>query len=362
MSKILSQYLVLGFLKTFLKVILIFYCFGIILNLFEEIEFLKNIDNSILLPLTLTSLYIPSMMIKLLPFIIFISGMWFLLSLRNNKDLLSLKVFGYSNFRIFFILAFTSFVIGWFVLFAVNPLTSTMMKYYEQTKSEYSLDLDHLVTINKNGLWIKENLDFGNRIIHAEETNDNILRDVTIFNLDNNNNIISKIHSKLSNIDDNEWQLNKVEIIKFNNGMTQREKRETYSIYSNYNYEKITSLFKNFDTMSFIDLMLNYKELQNKGYNKSYLDQNLNSKLSLPFFLFVMTAVASILTMNTLKKSNNFTFIVVGLISCVLIYYFKDLSFALGQTNRISLSLASWMPIIAIGVFSSIGILQINEK
>ena len=75
-----------------------------------------------------------------------------------------------------------------------------------------------------------------------------------------------------------------------------------------------------------------------------------------------MTAVASILTMNTLKKSNNFTFVVVGLITCVLIYYFKDLSLALGQTNRISLSLAAWMPIIAVGLFSSIGILQINEK
>ena len=43
-------------------------------------------------------------------------------------------------------------------------------------------------------------------------------------------------------------------------------------------------------------------------------------------------------------------------------YYFKDLSIALGQTNRISLPLASWMPIFAIGLFSSIGILQINEK
>ena len=104
---------------------------------------------------------------------------------------------------------------------------------------------------------------------------------------------------------------------------------------------------------------MNFK---NKGYNKSYLDQNLNSLLSLPFFLFIMTAVASILTMNTLKKSNNFTFVVVGLITCVLIYFFKDLSLALGQTNRISLSLAAWMPIIAVGLFSSIGILQINEK
>lgn len=362
MNKILFQYLIFGFLKTFLKVVLIFYCFGIILNLFEEIEFLKNINTGILLPLTLTSLYIPSMMVKLLPFIIFISGMWFLLSIRNNRDLLSLKVYGYSNFKVFFILAITSFIIGWFVLFAINPITSTMMKYYEQTKSKYSLDLDHLVTINRNGLWIKETLNSGNRIIHAEETENNFLRNVTIFNLDIDNNLKSKIHSKLSNINNNEWDLGRVDIIKFKDGMSENESHENYSIYSNYNYEKITSLFKNFDTMSFIDLMLNYEELQNKGYNKSYLDQNLNSMLSLPFFLFIMTAVASILTMNTLKKSNNFTFIIVGLISCVLIYYFKDLSIALGQTNRISLSLASWMPIIAIGLFSSIGILQINEK
>ena len=89
--------------------------------------------------------------------------------------------------------------------------------------------------------------------------------------------------------------------------------------------------------MSFLDLILNYQDLQKKGYNKGYLDQNLNSMLSLPFFLFMMTALASILTMNTLKQSNNFTFIIVGLIACVAVYYFKDLSLALGQTNRISL-------------------------
>jgi len=72
--------------------------------------------------------------------------------------------------------------------------------------------------------------------------------------------------------------------------------------------------------------------------------------------------IAAILTMNTLKKSNNFTFIVVGLITCVAVYYFKDLSLALGQTNRISLSLAAWVPVVIIGIFTSIGILQINEK
>ena len=84
--------------------------------------------------------------------------------------------------------------------------------------------------------------------------------------------------------------------------------------------------------------------------------------LSMPFFLFIMTALASILVMNTLKKSNNIKFIFAGIISCVIIYYLKDLSVALGQTNRISLPLATWIPIIVIGMFSTIGVLQINEK
>ena len=101
MNKILFKYLIFNYTKTIIKVILIFYCFGLILNLFEEIEFFKNLNTSILVPITLTAMYIPNMVIKLLPFIIFISSMWFLLSLRNNKDLLNLKVFGYSNLNIF---------------------------------------------------------------------------------------------------------------------------------------------------------------------------------------------------------------------------------------------------------------------
>ena len=55
--------------------------------------------------------------------------------------------------------------------------------------------------------------------------------------------------------------------------------------------------------MSFLELLLNYDDLRNKGYNKEYLDRKFKLMLSLPFFLFLMTAIASILSMNTLKQS-----------------------------------------------------------
>ena len=362
MIKVLSQYLLYGYFKRIFKVVLIFYCFVLILNLFEEIEFFKNLEVSILMPITLTALFIPSLIIKMLPFIIFISSLWFLLDLRDSRDLLTLKVFGYSNFKIFFILALT-FILGWVILFTINPFTSTMVKFYEQTKSEYSKDIDHLVSINKNGLWTKENLDNGYRIISSDEIDKNILKKITIFDLNEDYNLIQKIYSKTANISENKWDLRDVTIIKFNNdGMTQENFLDSYSIVSKYDHKKINSLFRNFDTMSFLDLILNYQDLQNKGYNKAYLDQNLNSMLSLPFFLFMMTALASILTMNNLKQSNTFTYIVVGIIACVAVYYFKDLSLALGKTDRVSLSLSAWIPVAVIGLFSAIGILQINEK
>ena len=50
------------------------------------------------------------------------------------------------------------------------------------------------------------------------------------------------------------------------------------------------------------------------------------------------------------------------MIACVLIFYFKDLSLALGQTDRIPLSLAAWVPVVLTGLLAAIGILQINEK
>ena len=257
MNKIIFKYLLSNYFKIIFKTILIFYCFGIVLNLFEEIEFFKNLETTIIIPITLTALYIPSMIIKLLPFIIFISSMWYLLSLRNNKDLLSLKIFGYSNFKIFFILASTSFIFGWLILFLVNPITSSMMQYYENSKSKYSLDVDHLVSINKNGLWIKENVESGYRIITADEPTKNILNNVTIFNLDEKYNLVEKIFSKKASILENDWILNDTSITKFEDGVNSKLFLETYSINSKYDYEKITSLFRNFDTMSFLDLILN---------------------------------------------------------------------------------------------------------
>ena len=130
MSKIIFNYILKNFFKYFFLVILIIYGFGIILNLFEEIEFFKKIDVSIFLPFILTIIYVPSTILNLLPFIIFVSSMLYMIKMRNNKDFLTLKIYGFSSIKIFLIFAVTSFVLGWIVLVIANPVTSSMVQFY----------------------------------------------------------------------------------------------------------------------------------------------------------------------------------------------------------------------------------------
>ncbi len=361
MNSIINKYLVAGFLKTIFNFFLVFVCLGVILNLFEEIEFFKNLNIGLGLPFLLTTMFIPNLiLIKLLPFIIFFSSMWFLLSIRTNSDLLSLKVFGYSNLKIIFILSTTAFLFGLVIIIAVNPVTSTMVKYYEKTKAKYSRDIDHLVSINKNGVWIKEVFKDKTRITTSKKLIEDYLLDVTIYNLNENNLIVERLESKKVNISDSIWVLEKPEIYK---GIdSEKIFKDSHVIKSQYNYEKISSLYSNLDTISFFEIMTEYKILIDKGYGKELLNEKLNIFFSLPFFLFLMVVLASIFTIGTVNKSQNIYYIFISIITCVVIYYFKDLSIALGQTNRISLGLSVWMPIIAISLFCLIGIIQINEK
>lgn len=290
--------------------------------------------------------------------------MWYFLYLKSNRDLLSVKTFGYSNLKITLLLSFAAFVFGFIVLFAINPITSTMIKYYEETKAGYSRDIDHLISINKNGVWIKELENNNYRIITAQNLAKDYLKDVTIYIFNNDNQMSRRIQADKVNIKTSPWNIEKATIYNFENDQTNENSTivENFKFNSNYTSDKINSLFRNLNTVSFLSLITEYDVLNKKGYSKKILDEKINRFISLPVFLSLMVFLASIFTIGSLKRDQNFYFIIISIITCVVVYYFKDLSLALGHTEKISLTLSVWMPIIAVALFCSIGVIQINEK
>ena len=151
-----------------------------------------------------------------------------------------------------------------------------MSKYYEQVKSNYSRDVDHLINFKRDGLWIKEKINERHRFIYSKKLRD-YLKDLTILHLDKNSNLLQRILAVKADIRNNEWKLYDVKIYNSQDGVTNENEFEILTINSIYNLNKINNLFKNFDTMSFLDLSLNYNKLIESGYNKNFLSQNLHS-------------------------------------------------------------------------------------
>ena len=359
MNKI-THYLVFNYSKVFFNTLLIFFSLGILLNLFEEIEFFKRSNVSFYLPIILSLANVPSIIIELLPFITFLSATFFFIKIRSNKELLLAKSFGFSNFKITIYLSFFILVAGFFIIFFITPITSPLVKFYESEKAKYSRDVDHLISINKNGLWLKENTSTGKNLIYAKKIHNDILENLSIYIFDNNNKMIERIDAESAMISNNPWQVRNAKVNNILKATSQAY--PSYTFASENTIDRISNLYKNLNTISFLNLIKNYSKLNSQGYNKNLLNEKINKFLSIPFFLFLMVVLSSIFTIGSNKILPNFYYITLSIFVCVVIYYLKDLSIVLGQTEKINLILSIWAPLIIISLFCSIGVIQINEK
>jgi len=72
--------------------------------------------------------------------------------------------------------------------------------------------------------------------------------------------------------------------------------------------------------------------------------------------------LSGVFTLGTKPKENNSSYISIAVISCVLIYFFNDFSAALGRTEKLTVEIAVWMPVVIIFIFSAVGVIYANEK
>ncbi len=77
MLKIYEKYILLKFFKIFFNISLVFFSLAIILNIFEEISFFKNIDVNPMVPYFLTILNAPIILFEIFPFIFLITAQFF---------------------------------------------------------------------------------------------------------------------------------------------------------------------------------------------------------------------------------------------------------------------------------------------
>ena len=248
------------FLNSFLYVTLIIFSLVFILNLLSEIDFFKDLDVNNFFPIYLSILNSPTLIFEMFPFIFLISTQLFFINLFNDNQIQIFKYTGLKNSKILTIIAMYSLVLGLIIITLFYNFSSNLKNLYLELKNNYSTDDKYLAVITKNGLWIKDSVKENIYIINALRINDEFLIDTFITEFNNKYEVIKNIQSKKVDISNNQWIAYDVKIFKNN----ESEERKIFELYSNFNYQKIQSLFSNLSSLSILellDLRRNYKSL-----------------------------------------------------------------------------------------------------
>ena len=359
MFKIYEKYVIKNFIYKFLTISFIFLSLVIILSILEEISFFKDLNESFLYPYFLTLLSAPITLFEIFPFIFLITTQFLFYDLFKKEELNLLKSHGLSNLKIINILFITSILIGILTIFIYYNAASKLKFLYTDIKNNFSNDNKYLAVVTGSGLWLKDEINNSTLIVKANEIEDNLLIDVIINEFDDNFDLIKTIQSKKINIDKKNWVINEPSITI--NNITKKDD-DKLEFQTNFDKEKINSLFSNISTLNLLELFSLKKDYEKLGYSSDEIVIHLLKLFSTPLLYGVLTILSSIIMFNFKRNKSLFFHIILGILMSVIIYYINFIFGSLGNNGKIPVIASIFLPILFISIFATMGLIRVNEK
>ena len=356
--KTYTKFLVGIFLKSFLFVLMIILSLVFIINLLGELDFFKDVETTTFFTIYLALINSPSIIFEIFPFIFLISTQLFFIKLFEKNQIQIFKYTGLKNSKIFIILSIVSIVLSFFIITIFYNASSNLKSFYLELKSKYTKDGKYLAVINKNGLWIRDKIGDKILIINSSKIDENFLIDSFITEFDQDYNVIRNIKSKKINIKNYEWEIIDPEI--FEKNISSRD--DMIKIKSNFDYKRIQSLFSNLNSLSILELIELKKNYDLLNYSTTEVNIQIQKIFSYPFYLLLMSFFSGLIMLNTKKFKSNTVKISIGLFLCVVIYYFNNLLYVMGLTEKIDTKLSIWIPIILLTIITLMMSNKLNEK
>ena len=352
------KFLINLFNISFFKIFIIFFAIIFVTNILEQIEFFKDKDLNFFYIILLSFLNTPSILFDIFPFIFLLSTQIFFIQLINKNELEIFKYRGLNNIKIVKILAAYTFILGILLVIFFYNFSSVLKNSYLLIKNNYSGDNKYLAVITKHGLWIKDEINEDINIINANKVDDKFLLNVSITKFNKNFDIKETIESKKIDITLKKWKIFNPTILKNNSQTISNE----MIMESNFDLQKINSLFSNLSSLTMIDLITLRESYISLNYSVTDINSHLLKVISYPVYLTLITVFSAIIMFNISYQKNTFFKITLGILSSVIIYYINNFFHVLGTNEKIPLILSIFLPLVILSIINFTSIIRLNEK
>lgn len=346
-STILSAYIGRAFLGSFLAMLV--FIIGLIL-LGDTIELMRRLapkqDATVWTVLAMTLLKLPHMVHVVLPFAVMLGSMVVFWRLTRSHELVVARAAGVSVWQFLAPVLGLAVLIGIVDVTAFNPLAAALHSRFEQMEDSFSIRDAGPLSLDENGLWLREVNEGKAIVVHAaqvrQEGLDLRLKQISIIFMGENNRFSHRIESSDAVLSEGLFRLQDAYVMY--PGKVPRHEKE-YMVATQLTPDRIEDNFASAESISFWDLPAYIEYFEQSGFSAHKQRLHYQALIASPLLLCAMVLLAAVFALRPNMRSGGMLRRFGGGVAAGLVFYFfSNVVNAMGSSQTLPLMLAAWSP------------------
>jgi lipopolysaccharide export system permease protein len=237
-------------------------------------------------------------------------------------------------------------LIGIVAVTIVTPISARLLAQFAALEAKYIRGEESQLAVSINGLWLRQGDETQQSVIHALRVSDQgrHLEDVMVFLYAANDHFVGRIDAHSADLTAGAWGLHNAWV----SGIDGAPKHyDTYQLKTTMTPAQIQESFASPDTLSFWALPGFIRTAQNAGFAGTRYEIYFYSLLAMPALFAAMVFMAASFSLRLTRGGGLPRVIVISALSGFGVYFFSDLTKALGQSGILPVLLAASAPAAA---------------
>ncbi len=340
------------FLFSFLGVFAVFF---LMLSLFDMLEQIRRFDGrevSFSGILTLTALNVPKSVYRILPLITIIAAIFMFLSIARSSELVIARAAGRSAVVTLLSPVFVAMVVGAGAVGMLNPMVASTIKQYERLSDSYRKTGSSVLSISREGLWLRQGDETGQTVIRASRASANGTEMIgaTFLSFDPDGTPTTRIEAESALLVPGAWELTNVkrwDLAGSANPEREAVVAETLRLPSDLTAAEIADSFGDPSAIPIWELPAFIDRLETAGFSARIHRVWYQMEMSLPFLMAAMVLVGAGFTMRHARFGRTGVMVLMALGLGFSLYFIRNFAQILGENGQIPVILAAWGPTIA---------------
>jgi lipopolysaccharide export system permease protein len=291
-------------------------------------------------------LHLPDIGQKLMPFAVLLGGVFAFVRLSRSQELVATRAAGVSAWDFLAPPLAVAVTLGIVSVVAFTPVSARLLSEFSLLEAKYIRGAASQLAVSENGLWLRQGDVNQQSVISALHVSNQGVRldDVIVFLYGANDTFFGRIDARSAQLARGAWHLQDAWV---SSAEGRPVHHATYNLQTTLTPARIQESFASPDTLSFWALPGFIRAAQRAGFAATRYELYLYTLLALPALFAAMVFMGASFSLRLARFGGIPRVILFSALAGFGVYFFSDVTQALGQSGILPVALAASAPAIA---------------